>query len=78
MCCASVLTCEKKLPGMRSIDKPSQSFTCDSAISTAMPLVKPITMLTGTNRTSVPRRNNPSSTRITPAQAVEISRLATP
>jgi len=78
MCCATVPTCEKKSPGMRAMDRPSQSLTCDSAISTAMPLVKPMTMLTGTKRTSVPSRNRPSSTSSTPAQAVEMSRLATP
>src|SRR6218665_3492 len=54
MCCVSVRSCEKKLPGMWVMDRPSQSLTCDNAISTAMPLVKPMTMLTGTNPTTLP------------------------
>ena len=78
MCSASVCTCEKKLPGIFSTASPSQSFSCDSAISTAMPLVKPITMLTGTKRTKLPSLNSPSANNNTPAQAVEISKLATP
>src|SRR3990167_8494319 len=54
MCSVRVWICEKKLPGIFSMDRPSQSFTCDRAISTAMPLVKPMTMLTGTKRTRLP------------------------
>src|SRR6218665_3821985 len=61
MGCVSVRSCEKKLPGMWVMDRPSQSLTCDNAISTAMPLVKPMTMLTGTKRTSVPSRKNPGN-----------------
>lgn len=43
------------------------SGTCESAISTAMPLVKPMTMLTGTKRTRLPRRKAPIATSRTPA-----------
>src|SRR6218665_531058 len=78
MGCVSVRSCEKKLPGMWVMDRPSQSLTCDNAISTAMPLVKPMTMLTGTKRTSVPSRKNPSSSSSTPAQAVAINNFARP
>ncbi len=46
-CAARVLICAKKSPGMRAISRPKKSFSCDSAISTAMPLVKPITIGTG-------------------------------
>jgi hypothetical protein len=37
----------KKSAGSLSRSRPSKSLTCDSPISTAMPLVKPMTMLTG-------------------------------
>src|SRR6218665_2585820 len=78
MGCVSVRSCEKKLPGMWVMDRPSQSLTCDNAISTAMPLVKPMTMLTGTKRTSVPSRKNPSSSTRPPAAARADHRLAPP
>ncbi len=68
----------KKLAGIFSMSSPSRSRTCESAMSTAMPLVKPMTTVTGTYRTSVPSRNRPSRNSSTPALAVEISRLATP
>ena len=38
----------KKLAGILSMSRPSRSRTCESAISTAMPLVNPITTVTGT------------------------------
>jgi len=57
---------------------PKKSLICDSPISTAMPLVKPITTATGMNRTSTPRRNIPSKNNITPDIAVAMIRLATP
>jgi hypothetical protein len=38
----------KKSAGILGTVRPSQSRSCDAAISTAMPLVKPMTMLTGT------------------------------
>ena len=45
---------------------------------TAMPVVKPITIDTGTKRTSVPMRSAPIAKSSTPAIIVAISRLATP
>src|SRR6218665_3235691 len=78
MGCVSVRSCEKKLPGMWVMDRPSQSLTCDNAISTAMPLVKPMTMLTGTKRTSVPSRKNPGSKRQPPRAAVGNNKIGQP
>jgi len=46
-CLASVAIWAKKSAGSLSISKPSRSLNCDRPISTAMPLVKPITMDTG-------------------------------
>lgn len=43
-----------------------------------MPLVNPTTIDSGTKRTSRPSPNSPAANSSTPAQAVEISRLATP
>ena len=43
-----VESCEKKLAGICSISRPRKSFNCDIAITMAMPLVKPITIATGT------------------------------
>jgi hypothetical protein len=68
----------KKSAGMAAIGRPNRSFSCDSAISTAMPWVKPITMATGMWRTSAPSLNSPSANSSTPASAVEISRLVRP
>jgi hypothetical protein len=68
----------EKSAGILSIARPSASLTCDSMISTAMPLVKPITIDTGTKRTNCPRRNKPIANSSTPASMVAISRLASP
>ncbi len=46
-CSHSAPICEKKSAGILSIFRPSRSFNCDSAISTAMPLVKPMMIATG-------------------------------
>ena len=47
-CVLSDSICAKKSDGIFSMCSPSRSFTCDSAISTAMPLVKPMMIGTGT------------------------------
>ena len=47
MCEASVPIWAKKSAGILSSFNPSRSRSCDSPISTAMPLVKPMMMLTG-------------------------------
>src|SRR6218665_3718126 len=78
MGCVSVRSCEKKLPGMWVMDRPSQSLTCDNAISTAMPLVKPMTMLTGTKRTSVPSRKNPETKQHPPRRGGGDNRIGPP
>jgi hypothetical protein len=46
-CRASTPIWVKKSAGSLAIGRPRKSFTCDSPISTAMPLVKPMTMDTG-------------------------------
>ena len=75
---ASTPICVKKSAGSEAMRRPSRSFTCDSAISTAMPLVKPMTIGTGTKRTIWPSRKKPIAISSTPAIMVEISRLAMP
>ena len=77
-CWFSVAIWEKKLAGISAMSRPSRSFTWDIAITIAMPLVNPMTIGTGTNRTSWPRRNAPIAIRITPASIVAISRFAMP
>jgi hypothetical protein len=47
-CSASVAICAKKSAGIFGVSSPKRSFSCDSAISTAMPLVKPMMIGTGT------------------------------
>ena len=73
-----ILSCAKKLAGMRSIGRPIRSRTCCSAMRTAMPLVNPIMIETGTNRISTPIRSAPIANKKTPAIMVAMSRLATP
>ena len=68
----------KKLAGMAGVTSPRKSRTCDSAINTAMPLVKPITTATGTNRIKVPSLNSPIRNSSTPDMAVAMTRLARP
>ena len=77
-CCHSDCSCAKKSPGSLSMRSPSRSRSCEKAISTAMPLVKPMMIDTGTKRTSAPSLNSPSRNSTTPARAVEISRLVSP
>ena len=73
-----ILICEKKLAGMRSIGRPIRSRTCCSAMRTAMPLVNPIMIETGTNRIRTPSLRAPMMNRKPPAIMVATSRLATP
>ena len=68
----------KKSPGILGMCRPRKSFTCDSAISTAMPLVKPMITEMGMKRTSVPSLNSPIKNRSTPDSAVAMMRLPTP
>ena len=74
----SVSSCEKKLAGIFSICRPRKSFTCDSMITTAMPLVKPMTMEMGTKRMICPSRSAPIRKRMAPAIIVASSRLDMP
>ena len=73
-----VASWEKKLAGICSISRPRKSFSCDSAITIAMPLVKPITIGTGTKRTIWPSLKTPIPMSRMPAIIVEMSRLAMP
>ena len=68
----------KKSAGIFSMRRPRKSLICDSAISTAMPLVKPMMMATGMKRISEPTRVRPMMNSSTPAMMVESSRLARP
>ena len=76
--CHRVFKMPKKSAGMAATFRPRKSLICDSMISTAMPLVKPITTATGMNRISVPRRNKPIKNSSTPDMAVAKIRLARP
>ena len=58
--------------------RPRKSFSCDSRISTAMPLVKPITIDTGMKRIRPPSRSAPIAKSSTPAATVQTIRFATP
>ena len=80
VCIRSAITaiCEKKFDGGLGISRPSKSLTCEIAMITAMPAVKPITMETGIKRTRFPMRNAPIANSNTPAIMVAISRFATP
>lgn len=68
----------KPWPGILSMDRPRKSLTCDSPISTAMPLVKPMITAIGMKRTSVPSRSRPMANSSTPEKAVAMIRLGTP
>ena len=74
----SAPTMPKKSPGILSMDRPRKSLTCDSPISTAMPLVKPMITAIGMKRTSVPSRSRPMANSSTPEKAVAMIRLGTP
>ena len=76
--CPMMMICEKKLDGIRSIGKPKRSRTCCRAIRTAMPLVNPTMIETGTNRIRTPIRRAPMAKSTTPAIMVATSKLAMP
>ncbi len=61
-----------------AIPSPAKSLTWKSRISTAMPLVKPMTIDMGMKRMSPPRRPRPIASSRTPAAIVHTTRLATP
>ena len=73
-----ICICAKKFAGIRSIGRPIRSRTCWSAIRTAMPLVNPIMIETGTNRIRTPIRRAPIANKKPPAIMVAMSKLATP
>ena len=64
--------------GTSSTARPKKSLICVEAISTAMPLVKPIVTGRGMNRTAVPSPVRPIKSSIAPAIAVHINRPETP
>ena len=61
-----------------SVERPRKSLICVLAISTAMPLVKPITTGRGMKRTVEPRRAAPSAIRSTPAIIVHVNSPSMP
>ena len=73
---ASILP--KNSPGILSIDSPRKSLICEMKITTAIPLVKPITTDTGMKRIMLPRRKAPIASSIIPDIIVAISRFWTP
>ena len=77
-CADRVCTMPKKSAGMLATRRPRKSLICDTMISTAMPLVKPMTTATGMKRISVPSRISPMTNSITPDKAVAMMRLASP
>ena len=64
--------------GTSSTARPKKSLICVEAISTAMPLVKPIVTGRGMYRTAEPRPVSPIKSSIAPAIAVHINRPETP
>ena len=71
-------TTPTKSAGMLCTCRPKKSFTCDTMISTAMPLVKPITTATGIKRIKVPKRSRPMASSMRPDMAVATIKLAKP
>ena len=78
MCAHRVESMPKKSAGIFGMLRPRKSLSWDRPISTAMPLVKPITTATGMKRTSVPMRNRPMRNSRMPDMAVAMIRLGTP
>ena len=54
-------------PSARSTLRPSKSLTCETMMTTPMPAVNPMVTGYGTNLITPPKRNSPSSIRMTPA-----------
>jgi hypothetical protein len=57
---------------------PKKSLSCVLAMTSAMPLVKPMTTGRGMKRTAVPVPVSPMMTRITPAIIVHMNSPSTP
>ena len=64
--------------GTAPMRRPSTSLTWLEKITTAIPLVKPITTGCGTNLIAAPIRAAPSAMRSTPAMSVATVRPSTP
>src|SRR5215212_6730703 len=64
--------------GTAPMRRPSTSFTWLEKITTAMPLVNPMTTGCGTNLIATPSRAAPSAMRMTPAMSVATVRPSTP
>ncbi len=72
MCPATAAMRRMNSPGFSAICNPRKSRICVLAISTAMPLVKPITTGRGMNFTALPLFVTPSSRSMTPAIIVHM------
>ena len=68
----------KNSPGRFSICRPRKSLICEMKITTAMPLVKPITTDSGMKRIMLPRRSAPRANSRMPDIMVAMSRFCTP
>jgi len=73
MCSAIACMRVKNSLGFSGIFSPKKSLICVEAISSAMPLVNPITMGRGMKRTAAPSPVNPRNNRITPAIMVTMN-----
>ena len=69
---------EKNSLGMTAMPSPRKSLICVDAISSAMPLVKPITTGRGMNFTACPSPVTARNNRIAPAIIVTISNPDSP
>ena len=58
--------------------RPKKSLIWERPMSTAIPLVKPITIETGINRMKLPILKSPIRNRNMPEKKVAMSRLPTP
>ncbi|GAB1459214.1 hypothetical protein MASR2M50_09880 [Thauera sp.] len=75
---ASAPILAKNSPGRSAICRPRKSLICEMKITTAMPLVKPITTDSGMKRIMLPRRSAPMANSSTPDIIVAMSRFCTP
>ena len=74
----SVAILAKNSPGSWSMVRPRKSLICEMKMTTAMPLVKPMTMGSGMKRISEPRRSAPIANSSAPASMVAASKPLRP
>ena len=77
-CATTTRTRSTNWSGIEPIRRPKKSRNCVLAMSTAMPLVKPMTTGRGMYLTAEPTPEAPSATRMAPAINVQMKRPCTP